>query len=76
MEDASTVFSFTRRYIGCSIYATGSSKARTRLYRIGISNNLAEILQDFDIYGLMNGEWYEFKKNIAYDAFLIRRKYL
>src|SRR5687767_7126552 len=44
---ASTVFAFMSKYPDAWIYATGSCKARTRLYRIGISNNLAEILQDF-----------------------------
>lgn len=36
------------------IYARGSNTVRTRLYRIGIANNLAEIQKDFQVYGLKN----------------------
>jgi hypothetical protein len=71
---ASSVYKFTNKYPNAWIYAIGSTKARTRLYRIGISNNLAEILQDFDIHGFKDGEWCVFVKNVEYDAFLVRRK--
>jgi hypothetical protein len=71
---ASTVFAFLSRYPDAWIYATGSCKARTRLYRIGISNNLTEILQSFDVYGLVNNVWYNFERNTEYEAFLITRK--
>lgn len=70
----STVYSFTDKYPNSWIYAIGSTKVRTRLYRIGIANNLAEIVQDFDVYGLKDGEWYRFEKNVDYGAFLVRRK--
>lgn len=73
---ASTVYTFTDKYPNSWIYVTGSSKARTRLYRMGISNNLVEILQDYDVHGLRNGSWYCFEKNVDYDAFLVRRKSL
>lgn len=71
---AATVYAFTDRYPDAWIYATGSTKARTRLYRIGITNNLTEILQDFELYGLRVGEWEEFTKGVAYEAFLVKRK--
>lgn len=61
---ASSVYYFTNIYPNAWIYAIGGTKARTRLYRIGISNNLVEIVQDFDIYGFKNGEWCKFEKNI------------
>ena len=73
---ASTVYTFTDNYPNSWIYATGSTKARTRLYRIGISNNLTEILQDFEIHGLKDNSWYIFERNVDYDGFLIRRKSL
>lgn len=44
---ASTLYSFTERYPTATVFATGSTTARTRLYRIGISNNLRDIEQDF-----------------------------
>jgi hypothetical protein len=71
---ASTVITFTDKYPNASIYATGSSKARTRLYRMGIANNLSDILQYFEVYGLRGIVWYEFEKNVEYDAFLVKRK--
>jgi hypothetical protein len=73
---ASTVYSFMNNYPNSWVYATGSTKARTRLYRIGISNNLTDILQDFEIHGLKDNSWQRFEKNVDYDAFLIRKKSL
>ncbi len=45
------------------VFATGSTKARTRLYRIGISNDLEEIQEDFKIFGLLDEKgWQPFQK--------------
>jgi hypothetical protein len=71
---AATVYAFTDRYPDVWIYATGSTKSRTRLYRIGITNNLDEISEDFELYGLREGEWQEFVKGVEYEAFLVRRR--
>ena len=71
---ASTVYAFTNKYPRAFIGATGSTKARTRLYQMGISNNLEKITADFNVFGRKEGIWQPFEKNIAYDAFLIRRK--
>jgi hypothetical protein len=46
------LYLFTERYPNAVVLATGSTLARTRLYRIGINNNLAEIAQDFVVLGL------------------------
>lgn len=72
----STVYAFSDRYPDYWIYATGSTKSRTRLYRIGISKYMDEISMDFDIYGLRGDNWGPFKKNIDYEAFLVQRKKL
>jgi hypothetical protein len=71
---ASTLYVFTNSHPDVWIYATGSSSARTRLYRIGISTNLIEIQNDFDVYGLQNDTWQVFSKGQDYEAFLVRRK--
>jgi hypothetical protein len=71
---AATVYAFTDKYPDAWIYATGSTKSRTRLYRIGLTNNLLEITEDFELYGLKEGEWQAFAKGIEYDAFLVRRR--
>ncbi|MEO8820068.1 MAG: hypothetical protein ABI374_04440 [Ginsengibacter sp.] len=69
----SAVYAFTDRKKEAWVYATGSTSARTRLYRMGITKYIDEIKQDFDVYGLLNGEWEIFEKNIDYTAFVVRR---
>jgi hypothetical protein len=69
-----TVYAFTDKYSDYWIYATGSTKARTRLYRMGITKYFDEIKKDFDLYGLKDNEWEDFEKEIAYEAFLAKRK--
>ncbi len=73
---AFSVYLFTEAYPGASVYAIGSTKARTRLYRIGITNQLEAIEKDFKVYGLINSIWRKFKKDINYEAFLVQRKKL
>jgi len=68
------VYAFTDYYPNSLIYATGSTKARTRLYRMGITKHLKEVTKDFYVYGLHNDEWEIFDKGIEYDAFLAKRK--
>jgi|SRR5690606_2480954 len=69
-----TVYAFTDKYPERWIYATGSTKARTRLYRMGISRFLEEVRADFEILGELHDEWEEFKPGIEYEGFLVRRK--
>ncbi len=72
---ASTVYAFTEKYPNAWIVATGSTNVRTRLYRMGITNNLAEIKEDFDVYAYtLDGKWDEFIVGEDYEAFLITRK--
>ncbi len=47
---AATVYAFTEKNPNAWIYATGSTKVRTRLYRIGITNYIKEIKKDFEVY--------------------------
>ena len=70
----STVYAFTDKYPGAWVFATGSTKARTRLYRIGITKYLLEIRRDFQVFGLKDDEWVKFEKGIEYEAFLVQRK--
>ena len=71
---ASTVYVFLNKYPEALIIATGSTKARTRLYQMGISKYLDEITADFNVFGEKDGKLHPFEKNIGYDAFLIMRK--
>ena len=69
-----TIYAFTDKYPDAWVYATGSTKARTRLYRMGITKYLSEVTADFEILGERNDDWESFRKNYEYEGFLIRRK--
>ena len=69
-----TLYAFTEKHKEAIIYATGSTKSRTRLYRMGISKYLDEVADDFEIYGEINNDWELFKKDVEYEAFLVKRK--
>ena len=68
------VYSFTDRFPEAWIYAEGSTPARTRLYQINIVKHFDELKRNFQLLCLLNGEWEEFRPNINYDAFVVRRK--
>lgn len=69
-----TVYAFTDKYPDAWIYATGSTKTRTRLYRMGISKFLNDATHDFEILGELKEDWGNFKIGTEYEGFLIRRK--
>lgn len=71
---AKTLFVFTDHYPDAWIVATGSTLSRTRLYRIGITNNLSLIERDFHVFGLKENDWVKFERNGPYEAFLVMRK--
>jgi hypothetical protein len=72
---ASTVYAFTQKNPKAWILATGSTNIRTRLYRMGITNNLAEINEDFKVFGLNDiGKWVTFIVGEDYEAFLLTKK--
>ncbi len=70
---AATALIFTEHYPNALIYAVGTTPVRTRLYRMGIANNIEEIRKNFIVYGLQNGLWNIFKPNHNYEAFLVQR---
>ncbi|HZE84911.1 MAG TPA: hypothetical protein VE035_11430 [Puia sp.] len=69
-----TVYAFTDKHWDAWIFATGSSRSRTRLYRMGLTKYLIEIEEDFELYGQKEGEWEIFQKKVEYEAFLTKRK--
>jgi ribonucleotide monophosphatase NagD (HAD superfamily) len=72
---ASTVYAFIEKHPNAWILATGSTSVRTRLYRMGITNNLAEIELDFIILGYnKNEQWESFLIGEDYEAFLITKR--
>lgn len=72
---AATVYTFTEMNPAAWIMASGSTAARTRLYRMAITNNLSEISEHFAIFGYnCEGRWEYFVVGKAYEAFMITRK--
>jgi len=70
----STIYAFTDKFPDTWIYATGSTKSRTRLYRMGITKFLSETEENFEVLGERNDEWETFRKDVEYESFLVRRK--
>jgi len=47
----SAVYSFCDKYPDAFVYASGSTKSRTRLYRMGITKYYDQMKADFYLYG-------------------------
>lgn len=65
---------YTKKYPERWIIFRGSTKERTRLYRMAIGINLDELSIKFDIYAYVQEEVLSFAKNMKINAFLIKRK--
>jgi hypothetical protein len=65
---------YTIKYPERLILFSGSTKERTRLYRIAIGLNLEELSRKFEVYAYVNNELVIFSKNMEISAFLIKRK--
>ena len=71
---AATFLIFMKNHPKAWVVAEGSTKARTRLYRIGISQNLRYISAEFAIFGYHNlTSWESFTPNKEYQRFMITR---
>ncbi len=56
------------------IVARGNTASRTRLYRMGITNNWKEINAEFEVFGFANDSWEAFESGEEYEGFLIQRR--
>ena len=70
----SAVYAFFDKHPDASIFASGSTLARTRLYRIGLAKYYDDVKDDFDIYGQLEDRWEVFERGKEYLAFLAQRK--
>ena len=57
------------------VYATGSTRARTRLYRMGITKFYDEMQEDFKVFGQKGQEFHPFELGQEYDGFVAQRKF-
>ena len=71
---AASVYAFSENHPGAWVYATGSTDARTRLYRIGLTKYLEEAESVFEILGQRYFEWEPFEKGKNYEAFAVKMK--
>jgi hypothetical protein len=71
---AFTVLRFCEKYPDHWVLAIGTTRSRTRLYRMRITNNLEEIKCSFYIFGLQEEVWMSFEKGHDYEAFLFKKK--
>lgn len=72
---ASTLVVFLEKHPTAWVVAEGSTKARTRLYRMGISKHLKEISKEFAIFGyLISKGWEPFASDKNYKRFMITNK--
>ena len=71
---AEAVHKFTTQYPGCLVFFRGSSESRTRLYRIAISRNYAELSHGFKIFGYINGQAVPFYPTRQFDGFIVQRR--
>ena len=68
------VIEFLKLFPESLVYATGSTPTRTRLYQIGISNNLLEIENGFKVFGVIGNEYEPFERGKNYEGFVITIK--
>ena len=72
---AELVYEFTARHPKQFVGFTGSTKERTRLYRMALTLNYEELSKTFDIFGITEEKEMEvFRKGKSYYAFLVKRK--
>jgi len=69
------LYAFFDKHSDAFVYVTGSTSARTRLYRMGITKFYEEMVQDFDLYGQVGDEFYDFEIDKDYAGFLAQRKF-
>jgi hypothetical protein len=69
-----TVLLFTSHFPNANVLIIGSTNSRTRLYQMAIGRYFFEIEKNFDLQGLRNGVWEQFKHGINFDAFLAKKK--
>ncbi len=70
----SAVYLFLDHYPNITVYASSSTKARTRLYRMGINQYIKEIQETFHLFGQIKNELFRYEKGVDYDGFVAQRK--
>jgi hypothetical protein len=69
-----TLTIFIEKHPKAQVFIQGSTPVRTRLYQMAITKYFEEFTEIFDIQGFTQYQLSPFKKNVKYNAFLIRKK--
>ena len=69
------VYAFLDSHPTAYVYAQGSTKVRTRLYRMGINRFYKDMQRDFHLYGRVGEDFVDFEPDVEYDGFLAQRKF-
>jgi len=69
------LYVFFDNYPAAYVYATGSTEARTRLNRMGITKFYEDMQIDFYLYGQVGDNYPEFELGKDYEGFLAQRKF-
>jgi hypothetical protein len=69
------LYAFFDKHPDAFVYATGSTQARTRLYRMGITRFYDEMKTDFYLFGQIGDDFHEFELGRQYNGFLAQRKF-
>ena len=69
------VYTFLERKPAAYVYAEGSTKAKTRLYRMGINRFYEDVQRDFFLYGRIGEDFIDFNPDKEYEGFLAQRKF-
>lgn len=72
---AAAAYAFLDSHPAAYVYAQGSTKARTRLYRMGINRFYEDMQRDFHLYGRIGEDFVDFEPGIEYEGFLAQRKF-
>jgi hypothetical protein len=70
---AFSVIQFLHYYTDASIRIEGQTKARTRLYQMGINKYLDEIRPSYQIKGKEKGHWENFRSGKNYERFVLSK---
>jgi hypothetical protein len=71
----SALYAFYDKHPTAFVYASGSTKARIRLYRMGITRFYEEMAEDFYLYGQIGDDFFDFEIGKDYKGFLVERKF-
>jgi hypothetical protein len=66
------VITFLEEHLNAIVFATGSTRSRTRLYQMGIASFIEEITIRFEVRGYLRDNWELFQRGQNYSSFFIR----